>query len=413
MQGLHFYHDRFEQSRWFLWIPVLMAAGSVTYFSLDKEPTYTVQLLILIISIVIRKRIRKYLLSTNIIVAAGEGSGGAISEQGYSQSNSYAGGAGECGYATSEQWVSQSNLYVGERVYFVLMWLLFATNLTIAFSLGFISGKVRTALQHTPTFEAALPFSSQGNDCTTCTGIVESIEDVPRGTLKRPRQLRRCILSHLQGVPPNVKIRVQGPYKKLKNVTLFEAVSLSVEIFKPPTPLTIHGYDAQFDAYFKGLSAFGKVHEVLTGDIVSTGGTRTAGETPSHATSVSRIHIIRTQLSDKLRAHLPASVSPIATALITGDKSGITLQTRENFTRSGLSHMLAISGLHMGLLAWLVFTIFSRLLVFVPRLATRFVVKKIAAILTIPFTFGYLVLSGSSFSAIRAFIMVTLSMLAI
>jgi competence protein ComEC len=293
------------------------------------------------------------------------------------------------------------------------MWLLLLANLIIAFSMGFISAKFRTSMLNTAGFSTVAVCKNEpttarqelifsGPACSTrqiCSGTVESVEDVPRGTLKAPRQLRRCVLSHIDGILPDVKIRVQGPYKKLKDVKTFDAVTLDVELFYPPTRLTKHGYDAQFDAYFKELSAFGKVLKVI-----STGPSRFSLDPVSRA---------RAALSDLLRARLPASVAPLATALITGDKSGISLKTREDFTRSGLSHMLAISGLHMGLIAWLIFAVLTKLLVLIPHLATRFLVKKIAAVCVIPFLFGYLIISGVSFSALRAFIMVTLSMLSI
>jgi competence protein ComEC len=275
------------------------------------------------------------------------------------------------------------------RMYTALMLILFCINLVIAFTIGFTSAKCRTLLLNTQNI---IPKYAHG--------VVESIEDVPKGTLKKPRLVRRCVLSHVKGVPQNVKIRVQGPYKKLKNISPYQVVSFDAEIFSPPTKLTLHGYDSQFDAYFNRISAFGRVKSVLS----------VKDETSMRSNWFQQK---RVQFSEKLRANLSSSVAPLATALTTGDKSGITIQIRENFTRSGLSHILAISGLHMGLLAWLAFSVISKLLVLIPRLATRFIVKKIAAIITIPFMFLYLAISGASFSAIRAFIMVTLSMLSI
>lgn len=340
---------------------MLMGVGSTLYFSLDKEPPYAPAIIVLLGAFFCRQKLKKQFL---------------VSVQPFA------------------------------FAHVIMMWLLLISNLAIAFSLGFIAAKVRTSCIHIPKIKCVEssvssepaeiePFGHPARPHEICSGIVESVEDVPRGTLKAPRQLRRCVIV----TPGGAKIRVQAPPKKLKDIKIFDEVVLEAEIFTPPTRLTKHGYDAQFDAYFKELSAFGKVHKVISVN---------ASNTPKPL-----IRQVRDRISNILRARLPASVSPLATALITGDKSGMTVQMRENFTRSGLSHMLAISGLHMGLLAWLVFSVLGRILLLIPRIGTRFLVKKIAAACVIPLLFGYLVLSGMSFSALRAFIMVTLSMLAI
>lgn len=338
------YNDTFETHRWFLCIPILIATGITTYFNLSNEPSYSViaiAIILCVIAIIIRQKLKSQLSKYPVCM------------------------------------------------YSVLMFALFCVNLLIAFITGFTAAKIRTVLLNTPKI---LPEHAHG--------IVESIDDVPRGTLKKQRLVRRCVLSNIKGVPSNVKIRVQGPYNKLKNITPYQVVSFDAEIFNPPAKLTLHGYDSQFDAYFKELSAFGKIKNVL---LVENGTIQTSNWFQQK----------RVRFSTKLRANLSSAVAPLATALTTGDKSGITFKMRENFTRSGLSHILAISGLHMGLLAWLAFSIISKLLVLIPKLATRFVVKKITAIMTIPLIFLYLMISGVSFSAMRAFIMVTLSMLSI
>ena len=42
-------------------------------------------------------------------------------------------------------------------------------------------------------------------------------------------------------------------------------------------------------------------------------------------------------------------------ALILGERQGIGPELREPFNRAGLGHILAVSGLHLGLVAWLAF----------------------------------------------------------
>ncbi|MDR1597832.1 MAG: ComEC/Rec2 family competence protein [Holosporales bacterium] len=478
--------DIFEQDRWFLWIPVFMAIGSVAYFSWSNEPSYAVPIIAALLGGGGRYLLKRWLLSCYVVgrdVCVGAAPDPSAKSIPSVDVNSSVGTNSSAGIIPNAK--SKKISYAAH------MWCLLLTNLLIAFAIGFAAGKLRTSMQHTANFfcierlaqmfvprdasshltvngqiathstpetgngriaTPSMPETGNGRIATpsspksdelayesanergrgsaekvavertdespqTICGIVDSVEDVPRGTLARPRQLRRCVLSHILGMPAFVKVRVQGAYNKLQYIQPFAAVLLRCDIFPPPPQLAEHGYDAQFDAYFKGLSAFGKVREVLAirdlSEYPALAQQSNPGAAIAAGPALSRVYQVRTRLSNELRARLPASVSSLATALVTGDKSGISMKVREDFTRSGLSHMLAISGLHMGLLAWLFFTVFTRLLVLVPRLATRFVVKKIAAIVTIPFTFGYLLLSGASFSALRAFITVTLSMLAI
>ncbi len=54
---------------------------------------------------------------------------------------------------------------------------------------------------------------------------------------------------------------------------------------------------------------------------------------------------------DILYSSLDAGVYPIAAAILLGDRDYVTTDLRESFTESGTMHLLAISGLHVGILA--------------------------------------------------------------
>ncbi|MCE8459442.1 ComEC/Rec2 family competence protein, partial [Rhodovulum sulfidophilum] len=73
---------------------------------------------------------------------------------------------------------------------------------------------------------------------------------------------------------------------------------------------------------------------------------------------------------------------------------------------SNLAHLLAISGLHMGLLTGVIFAALRFALALWPRLALRLPVKKIAAAGALAVGAVYLALSGGNVATERAFIMV-------
>lgn len=102
----------------------------------------------------------------------------------------------------------------------------------------------------------------------------------------------------------------------------------------------------------------------------------------------------------------------VVKALIIGDTSGVAPDTRQAFTRTGTSHILAISGLHISIVASIAFALFRWLLSWMPLMLRQAWTRKGAALLTlIPITL-YALIAGFSPSTQRALIMVALFLLA-
>jgi len=79
----------------------------------------------------------------------------------------------------------------------------------------------------------------------------------------------------------------------------------------------------------------------------------------------------------------------------------------------GLAHFLTISGLHIGLVAGLLFFVVRLGLAMVEPVALRYPIKKIAAGSAILGAFAYLSISGATIPTQRAFLMVSIVMLAV
>ena len=116
---------------------------------------------------------------------------------------------------------------------------------------------------------------------------------------------------------------------------------------------------------------------------------------------------IRHHISQKISKLLPPSTAGIADALLIGEKSQIPPQIVDHYRGSGLAHFLAVSGLHIGSIAGLVFFLVRLLLAFFPSIALRINNKKPAAIIAILVSALYLMISGMAIPAERAFIMTT------
>ncbi|MFP4167126.1 MAG: ComEC/Rec2 family competence protein [Opitutales bacterium] len=102
---------------------------------------------------------------------------------------------------------------------------------------------------------------------------------------------------------------------------------------------------------------------------------------------------------DTLRLGAPADkdLDNIYVAMLLGRKNSLTSEQKERFQLSGTMHFFAISGLHIGVIAAVIAQ--ALLLLRVPRAISPFI--------GLPLLFAYVVITGSSPSAIRAFLMAT------
>jgi len=93
-------------------------------------------------------------------------------------------------------------------------------------------------------------------------------------------------------------------------------------------------------------------------------------------------------------------------ALVLGDRSGISAQQWQVFRKTGTSHLIAISGLHIGLVSTLMFGFVRRLTLVFPRIAMHAI--RFACIASFVSAFLYAALAGFSVPTQRALVMVSL-----
>ncbi len=122
---------------------------------------------------------------------------------------------------------------------------------------------------------------------------------------------------------------------------------------------------------------------------------------------------LRDKLNNKIKEALSPDSGAFVKAIVTGQRSELPYSMREAFNRSGLAHILSISGTHFGLLLFITFNCLKMSFRLLPE---RLLVKitlytkptNIAVLLTMPLIVFYLLLSSMSYPAVRAFIMITL-----
>jgi competence protein ComEC len=122
----------------------------------------------------------------------------------------------------------------------------------------------------------------------------------------------------------------------------------------------------------------------------------------------SRVDPLRRELSNRMSAALAGKSSEtiaLLKALILGERREMSREQQEACRRAGVSHILAISGLHIGCVALAALGLFNWLLCWIPFFLRRAWARKGAAVFSLGITAGYGILAGLSPSTQRAMIM--------
>ncbi len=121
----------------------------------------------------------------------------------------------------------------------------------------------------------------------------------------------------------------------------------------------------------------------------------------------------RQHIDHFLRQHCDPITGGLYRALLIGNRSGLSRETVDHFAQTGCMHLLAISGLHMGLLAFLLYGMVYRLLKRSQWLLLHTNAATLALCLTFPVLFGYAFIAGLNAPVFRALIMAGFFLLAV
>lgn len=227
--------------------------------------------------------------------------------------------------------------------------------------------------------------------------IDRSVSDKLRLTLDQP------ILGRIPQARTPAKVRV-SLHGQQPDVTLQPGlrVILTGHLSPPSGPVEPGGFDFRRQAWFQKIGAVGYTRTpVLILDDPVRPGWR------------ARLDRGRQRLSHQIRARIPGQAGAMAAAITTGDRSGLSRDTLEDMRHSNLAHLLAISGLHVGLLTAVVFGAVRGGIALIPFLALRVQGKKWAAVIALLASAAYLLVSGGTVSTQRAFIMVAVMLCAV
>lgn len=175
-----------------------------------------------------------------------------------------------------------------------------------------------------------------------------------------------------------------------------ERWSLTVRLHRPHGGVNPHGFDYEAWLLERGIGATGYVR---------AGEQQLLGSRHGILDSIERI---RESVRDRFLAVLgPTPAEGILAALAVGDQRAISREEWQLFNRTGVTHLMSISGLHVTLVSGLAAALAAALWRRVPRLALRAPARKIAAIGAVLAALGYTLLAGYGVPAQRTFWMVS------
>ncbi|MBX3522985.1 MAG: ComEC/Rec2 family competence protein [Xanthobacteraceae bacterium] len=263
-----------------------------------------------------------------------------------------------------------------------------------AIAAGFATGAVRGAMVSHPVLTA--PTAT-----VTLAGFVENRDSSTRSD--------RIVLRVTKTDPKSkqqIPERVRVAFRKGIAPAVGEHVELRARLRPLVGPIRPGGYDFAVGAYYAGLGAtgfaLGKSKQVAAG-----------AEVPLAIRFNAAIDGLRRSLAERIRLTLPGDAGAIAAALVTGIRDHISNEANEAMRISGLYHVISISGLHMALVAGVLFAVIRGGLALIPGLALRRPIKKYAAVLALLGVTFYLVLSGGEVATQRSYIMIAIVLLGV
>jgi competence protein ComEC len=255
--------------------------------------------------------------------------------------------------------------------------------LVLAASLGFARAEWRTA--------AMPPLIAVPYGVVTVAGNLASIDELPNG--------RRVTIgdASLDNAPIPRAIRVKLKTTDATALAAGDAISVKAMLFKPDRPAYPGGWDAGRDAFFAGLGASGFAVNDVT--VIA----------PARPGAFSlRLRRLREAIAARIMAVLPVDTGAVAVTLLTGMEQEMPLQERQNFIAAGLAHILAVAGLHVGIVMGLFFATARWLLTRHERMALHLPAKPIAAAISLLAGAGYAALTGAHLPILRSLAMASL-----
>ncbi|WP_077396446.1 ComEC/Rec2 family competence protein [Bombella intestini] len=198
----------------------------------------------------------------------------------------------------------------------------------------------------------------------------------------------------------------KGQEESLTGLAIGQSVRLRALLRSPAPPLWPGGYDGQRAAWFSGRAGAGlalSFPQPVTlpqkrGFVARWGG---------------ELAHLRQRVGQLIEATLPGQEGAVAKAVLCGETGSLSAETRQSYAASGLAHLLAVAGLHLGCVMGLVFTVARRCMSLSQRLSSYWPCREVAMMVSFVAGAGYVALTGLHVPGVRALGMAGLAVLAL
>ncbi len=113
----------------------------------------------------------------------------------------------------------------------------------------------------------------------------------------------------------------------------------------------------------------------------------------------------RQRAESAMYANLSGQPRSVLLAMVVGTRTDLSAEVRQQFGATGVAHVIAVSGMHLVLLAQLASLALERLARRSVAVVSRFGAQRATAALLLPMTLAYVILTGAPASAVRAGLM--------
>lgn len=225
---------------------------------------------------------------------------------------------------------------------------------------------------------------------TIVTGTVAAVDVLAEG--------RRVLLEqpHLNGGPAQPRsLRIRMHKGDQQSIATGDQLRIRALLMSPPPPSYPGGWDLQRDVFYTGLGGYG--YALNPSERISEG---------SPSGIAGWMQRAREAIAARIEHALGGGTqAAIATTLLAGATHGIPEADRAAFRDAGLAHLLAISGLHIGIVMGLFFGLTRFVLVRWEYAALHWPTKQIAAVAALAAGGGYMLLTGGHVPIMRSFAM--------
>jgi competence protein ComEC len=234
------------------------------------------------------------------------------------------------------------------------------------------------------------------NRAAILTGVVRAVEALP--------DARRVTVqpAALDGVAVRTAIRVRLQRRDDGDIASGDSIRVRALVRTPAPPAYPGGWDLQRDDFYIGLGGFG--YAIGKAE-------RTARAVPSAPMRL--VQWLRETIAARVTAVIPGAAGAVSVTLLTGASMAIPEADHAAFRDSGLAHLLAVAGLHIGIVMGFALGV-SRFAFSLSEHASLFwPAKRLAALCALAAGGAYMVLTGMHVPIVRSFSMATLFTIAV